>query len=132
MGQRLGNVGQQRQKHEVHGSKRVRKCAAHSHDQGYCLALLGCLVAGARCLLLGYASHTPLWAPTMDIHCVTHGHGRPAITQLRRRPCRYGIRSVKILAMSGRVAVQDCAEAEDNMDARDKFFMHASRQQRFV
>ena len=26
---------------------------------------------------------------------------------------------------AGRAVVQDCAEAEDNTDTRDKFFMHA-------
>jgi len=38
--------------------------------------------------------------------------------------CRYGIRDVRVLAASARAIVQDCAEAEDNTDARDKFFMY--------
>ena len=42
----------------------------------------------------------------------------------QQRSCRYGIRNVKIVAASGRMVVQDCAEAEDNTDARDKFFMY--------
>jgi len=37
----------------------------------------------------------------------------------------YGIRDVRVLASSARAIVQDCAEAEDNTDARDKFFMVA-------
>jgi len=37
----------------------------------------------------------------------------------------YGIRDVRVLAASARAIVQDCAEAEDNTDARDKFFMVA-------
>ena len=37
--------------------------------------------------------------------------------------CRYGIKNVQVLAKSARMVVQDCAEAEENIDARDKFFM---------
>lgn len=37
----------------------------------------------------------------------------------------YGIRGVRIMAASARAVVQDCAESEDNADARDKFFMVA-------
>lgn len=37
----------------------------------------------------------------------------------------YGIRDVRVLASSARAIVQDCAEAEDNTDARDKLFMVA-------
>jgi len=37
----------------------------------------------------------------------------------------YGIRGIRVLASSTRPVVQDCAEAEDNTDARDKFFMAA-------
>jgi hypothetical protein len=35
----------------------------------------------------------------------------------------YGIKDVQVLAKSARMVVQDCAEAEENVDARDKFFM---------
>lgn len=37
----------------------------------------------------------------------------------------YGIKDVRVLASSARAVVQDCAEAEDNSDARDKFFAAA-------
>lgn len=37
----------------------------------------------------------------------------------------YGIKSVQVLAKSAKMVVQDCAEAEENVDARDKFFMVA-------
>jgi len=37
----------------------------------------------------------------------------------------YGIRGIRVLAASARPVVQDCAEAEDNTDAKDKFFMVA-------
>ena len=37
----------------------------------------------------------------------------------------YGIRGIRVLAASARTVVQDCAEAEDNTDAREKFFMVA-------
>lgn len=37
----------------------------------------------------------------------------------------YGIKNVRVLAKSARFVVQDCGEAEDNTDARDKFFMSA-------
>ena len=36
---------------------------------------------------------------------------------------RYAIKSVQVLATSARTIVQDCVEAEENVDARDKFFM---------
>lgn len=36
---------------------------------------------------------------------------------------RYGIKGVRVVASSTRAVVQDCAEAESNTDARDKFFM---------
>lgn len=36
---------------------------------------------------------------------------------------RYGIKSVQVLAASASMIVQDCVEAEENVDARDKFFM---------
>ena len=31
---------------------------------------------------------------------------------------------MQVLATSARTIVQDCAEAEENVDARDKFFMY--------
>jgi len=37
----------------------------------------------------------------------------------------YAIKSVRIFGSSTRAIVQDCAEAEDNADSRDKFFMVA-------
>jgi hypothetical protein len=37
----------------------------------------------------------------------------------------FGIRSVRVVASSARVVVQDCLEAEGSPDARDKLFMHA-------
>merc|ERR1712039_882273 len=37
----------------------------------------------------------------------------------------YAIKAVRILATSTHTIVQDCVEAEDNTDARDKFFMVA-------
>jgi len=37
----------------------------------------------------------------------------------------YGIKDIRVLANSARIIVQDCTEAEDNTDARDKFFMVA-------
>lgn len=37
----------------------------------------------------------------------------------------YAIKAVRVLATSARAVVQDCVEAEDNTDARDKFFMVA-------
>lgn len=37
----------------------------------------------------------------------------------------YAIKAVRVLATSARAIVQDCVEAEDNTDARDKFFMVA-------
>jgi len=37
----------------------------------------------------------------------------------------YGIKDVRVWAGSTRAIVQDCAEAEDNTDARDKYFMVA-------
>lgn len=37
----------------------------------------------------------------------------------------YGIKNVRVLGASARAVVQDCVEAEDNTDARDKFFMVA-------
>lgn len=37
----------------------------------------------------------------------------------------YGIKNVQVLAKSARMVVQDCAEAEENADTRDKFFMVA-------
>lgn len=39
---------------------------------------------------------------------------------------RLGNYCLTILATSARAIVQDCAEAEDNTDARDKFFMHVA------
>ena len=36
---------------------------------------------------------------------------------------RYAIKSVQVGAKSARVIVRDCMEAEDNVDASDKFFM---------
>ena len=36
---------------------------------------------------------------------------------------RYGIKDVRVVASATRAIVQDCVEAEDNTDARDKFFM---------
>ena len=36
---------------------------------------------------------------------------------------RYAIRDVRVTAGLTRAVVQDCAEAEDNTDTRDKFFM---------
>jgi hypothetical protein len=37
---------------------------------------------------------------------------------------RYAIKNVQVLATSARMIVQDCVEAEENTDARDKFFMY--------
>lgn len=37
----------------------------------------------------------------------------------------YAIKAVRVVATSASVIVQDCVEAEDNTDARDKFFMVA-------
>jgi hypothetical protein len=37
----------------------------------------------------------------------------------------YAIRSIRVLGSSSELVVQDCLEAEDNTDARDKFFMVA-------
>merc|ERR1712139_36076 len=37
----------------------------------------------------------------------------------------YAIKSIRILALSTRAIIQDCVEAEDNTDSRDKFFMVA-------
>merc|ERR1711988_1048485 len=37
----------------------------------------------------------------------------------------YAIRDVRVTASLARAVVQDCAEAEDNTDSRDKFFMVA-------
>jgi len=37
----------------------------------------------------------------------------------------FGIRNIRVIATSTRFVVQDCSEAEDNSDARDKFFMSA-------
>ena len=38
---------------------------------------------------------------------------------------RYGIKNIQVLGSSSRLVVQDCTEAEENSDARDKFFMRA-------
>ena len=40
---------------------------------------------------------------------------------------RYGIKNIQVLGSSSRLVVQDCTEAEENRDARDKFFMRALR-----
>ena len=40
---------------------------------------------------------------------------------------RYGIKNIQVLGSSSRLVVQDCTEAEENNDARDKFFMRALR-----
>ena len=40
---------------------------------------------------------------------------------------RYAIRDVRVTAGLTRAVVQDCAEAEDNTDTRDKFFMCVCR-----
>ena len=37
---------------------------------------------------------------------------------------RYAIKKVQVLAMSAKMIVQDCVEASENIDARDKFFMY--------
>ena len=42
------------------------------------------------------------------------------------RLCRYAIKNIQVMATSARMVVQDCIEAEDNVDARDKFFMFVS------
>lgn len=39
------------------------------------------------------------------------------------RLLRYAIKAIRVLASSAKAIVQDCVEAEDNTDARDKFFM---------
>lgn len=36
---------------------------------------------------------------------------------------RYAIKEVRVLSSAARAVVQDCGEAEQNSDARDKFFM---------
>ena len=40
---------------------------------------------------------------------------------------RYGVKHMRVLGTTSRVVVQDCIEAEDNIDARDKFFMCVDR-----
>ena len=48
--------------------------------------------------------------------------------------CRYGIKNVQVLAKSARMVVQDCAEAEENVDARDKLriiHVHTNLQNKF-
>lgn len=70
-------------------------------------------------------SHTHPWESSKDMLCKT-----PSIGSVMARACevfllprRYAIKSVQVLAKSARVIVRDCMEAEDNVDARDKFFM---------
>ena len=38
----------------------------------------------------------------------------------------FAIKDIRVSASSARTVVQDCTEAEDNTDARDKFFMYAA------
>ena len=38
----------------------------------------------------------------------------------------FAIKDIRVSASSARAVVQDCTEAEDNTDARDKFFMYAA------
>ena len=50
---------------------------------------------------------------------------------MSKTPCaflqRYAIKNIQVLATSARMVVQDCIEAEENTDARDKFFMCVSQ-----
>ena len=74
-------------------------------------------------------SHIQPWGLAMDIPCEL-----PRIKNCRRLktlvgpfPHRYAMKNIQVLATSIQMVVQDCTEAEENTDARDKFFMCVSK-----
>ena len=74
-------------------------------------------------------SHIQPWGLAMDIPCEL-----PRIKNCSRSKTlvgqflhRYAMKNIQVLATSIQMVVQDCTEAEENTDARDKFFMCVSK-----
>jgi len=96
--------------------------------------LIACMIFRLLHLLNVARSHTQPWANMRVMQCKflrrVRGVAAAAACLENAKFClclpliRYGIKSVQVLAASASMIVQDCVEAEENVDARDKFFMY--------
>lgn len=99
-------------------------------------ALIACRFFRLLHLLNVARSHTQPWANMRVMQCkilrrmrgVAAAAAAACLENAKFYLClsliRYGIKSVQVLAASASMIVQDCVEAEENVDARDKFFMY--------
>ena len=118
----LCNFGKQFAKNDISRSCCLRLCLADSHDSGQHSALVR---THARSWQSFCKSRTQLLATAGATHCKAQLATFAVIVSFGQFcPPRYGIKNIRVLGASARAVVQDCVEAEDNTDARDKFFMH--------
>ena len=121
MDKHLQHLWKQFANHSVRGSSRVGLRIEDPHVNGeFCARHRVC----ARWVANLRASRTQHLAAVGDMRCKL-ARSAPCQHILRGTCVRYAIKAIRVLASSTRAVVQDCVEAEDNTDARDKFFMHA-------